>query len=94
MKETEKQLWGRRDLLKSSAAAVGGALVGTEPMEAYPKQVNTNSRPSELKITDLRVATIRKAPMTDPIIRIGTNQGIYGLGEVRDGANKTYALIW
>ena len=31
--------------------------------------------------------------MTSPIIRIDTNQGIYGLGEVRDGASKTYALM-
>ena len=31
--------------------------------------------------------------MTSPIIRIDTNQGIYGLGEVRDGASKNYALI-
>ena len=31
--------------------------------------------------------------MTCPIIRIDTNQGIYGLGEVRDGASKTYALM-
>ena len=31
--------------------------------------------------------------MTDPVIRIDTNQGIYGLGEVRDGASKTYALF-
>jgi L-alanine-DL-glutamate epimerase-like enolase superfamily enzyme len=31
--------------------------------------------------------------MTCPIIRIDTNQGIYGLGEVRDGASKNYALL-
>jgi L-alanine-DL-glutamate epimerase-like enolase superfamily enzyme len=31
--------------------------------------------------------------MVCPVIRIDTNQGIYGLGEVRDGASKTYALI-
>jgi L-alanine-DL-glutamate epimerase-like enolase superfamily enzyme len=31
--------------------------------------------------------------MTCPIIRIDTNQGIYGLGEVRDGASKNYALM-
>ena len=55
--------------------------------------VNGASKPSDLKITDLRVATIKGAPMTDPIIRIDTNQGIYGLGEVRDGASKTYALM-
>jgi L-alanine-DL-glutamate epimerase-like enolase superfamily enzyme len=49
--------------------------------------------PSELKITDLRVAVVGRAPMTCPLIRIDTNQGIYGLGEVRDGASKTYALM-
>jgi hypothetical protein len=31
--------------------------------------------------------------MTDTIIRIDTNQGIYGLGEVRDGASARYALV-
>ncbi len=48
----------------------------------------------ELKITDLRVAVVTGAPMTCPLIRIDTNQeGLYGLGEVRDGASKTYALM-
>src|SRR5579883_1419992 len=47
----------------------------------------------DLKITDLRVAVVGKAPMTCPLIRIDTNQGISGLGEVRDGASKTYALM-
>jgi L-alanine-DL-glutamate epimerase-like enolase superfamily enzyme len=55
--------------------------------------VNTNSKPSELRITELRVATVARAPMTCPLIRIDTNQGIYGLGEVRDGASKNYALM-
>src|ERR1700736_2815173 len=50
--------------------------------------------PSGLKITDLRVAVVTRAPMTCPLIRIDTNQeGLYGLGEVRDGASKTYALL-
>ncbi|MGC4046435.1 MAG: mandelate racemase/muconate lactonizing enzyme family protein [Armatimonas sp.] len=49
---------------------------------------------ASLKITDLRVAVVTRAPMTCPIIRIDTNQeGLYGLGEVRDGASKTYALM-
>ena len=55
--------------------------------------VNRNSRPSELKITDMRVATIGDAPFRCPIIRIDTNQDIYGLGEVRDGASEVYALM-
>ena len=31
--------------------------------------------------------------MTVPVIRIDTNQGLYGCGEVRDGASKNYALM-
>lgn len=61
--------------------------------ETYENNVKTYSRPSELKITDMRIATIVGAPMRCPIIKIDTNQGIYGLGEVRDGASKTYALM-
>src|SRR6185369_466386 len=49
--------------------------------------------PSQLKITDMRVAVIHRAPMTDPIILIDTNQGIFCYGEVRDGASPTYALM-
>ena len=49
--------------------------------------------PTDLKITDLRAAVVSRAPMTCPLIRIDTNEGIYGLGEVRDGASKTYALM-
>jgi L-alanine-DL-glutamate epimerase-like enolase superfamily enzyme len=57
------------------------------------KNINNNSRPSELKITDIRTATVVGAPMRCTLIKIDTNQGIYGLGEVRDGASKTYALM-
>ncbi|MEZ5404064.1 MAG: mandelate racemase/muconate lactonizing enzyme family protein [Bryobacteraceae bacterium] len=77
------------------SAATGAALASwTEPnLNAYQNKVNTNSKPSELKITDLRIAIVEKAPMTCPVIRIDTNQGIHGLGEVRDGASKNYALM-
>lgn len=93
MKKRVSRPLNRRDMLLSSAAALGGALVSSEPLEAYPKGVNTNSRPSDLKITDLRIAHVVDAPMPCPLIRIDTNQGIYGFGEVRDGASPTYALI-
>src|SRR3954465_511974 len=56
-------------------------------------RVNTNSRPSDLRITDLRVAEIVGAPFTSALVKIYTNQGIVGLGEVRDGASATYALM-
>ena len=94
MSENGRHRFGRREILKTSAMALGSALLAGEPLEAYPKGVNFNSSPSALKITDLRVATIAKpGPSPCPIIRIETNQGIYGLGEVRDGASPTFALF-
>ena len=51
------------------------------------------SRPSELAITDLRTATVGWDGWRFTIIRIETNQGLCGYGEVRDGASKTYALL-
>jgi L-alanine-DL-glutamate epimerase-like enolase superfamily enzyme len=79
----------RRSFLKTAA----GAFWADELLEALPQNTNTNSRPSDLKITDMRIAVVARAPFTCPVIRLDTNQGIYGLGEVRDGASKTYALL-
>ena len=53
--------------------------------------VRRASEPSALRITDVRVATIR-AQALHPILRIDTNQGVHGLGEVRDGAHPDTAL--
>ena len=97
MSKQNGRMIGRRGLLKSSAALLGGALLGREA-QAYPdpqiKNVNPNSSPSTLKITDLRVATVRKpGPSPCTIVRLYTNQGVEGLGEVRDGASATYALF-
>ncbi len=58
-------------------------------------KVSTSSSPSDLRITDLKVAVVG----TDgfgygwPLIKIETNQGIVGIGEVRDGASANYALM-
>jgi len=84
---------GRRSFLKTAAGTLGAGFWADAILEALPQNVNTNSKPSALRITDLRVLTIARAPMTCPLIRIDTNQGIYGLGEVRDGASKNYALM-
>ncbi len=84
---------GRRSFLKGVGGAIGAGFWADQTLEALPQNVNTNSKPSDLKITDVRVLTIARAPMTCPLIRIDTNQGIYGLGEVRDGATKNYALM-
>ena len=83
----------RRSFVSGAAGALAASFWPNELLEALPQNTNTNSKPSELKITDLRVAVIARAPFTCPIIRIDTNQGISGYGEVRDGASKTYALL-
>jgi gluconate/galactonate dehydratase len=56
-------------------------------------KVNTHSRPSELKITDMRFTDIIGAPMHCTLLKIYTNQGLVGFGEVRDGASRTYAAM-
>ena len=48
--------------------------------------VRRASEPSQLKITDIRVATIQ-AQGIHPILKIDTNQGVSGLGEVRDAGH-------
>ena len=91
-----RQGFGRRELLRSCGLGLGAGLLGGTRLRAASERapVNKNSTPSALKITDLRVATIVKpGPSPCSIIRIDTNQGLYGFGEVRDGASPTYALF-
>lgn len=83
----------RRSFLRT-AGGVAAAGFWTEPdILAWQSRVNTNSKPADLRITDLRVATVVGAPMRCPIIRLDTNQGLVGWGEVRDGASANYALM-
>ena len=89
----------RRSFFKTLGLGAAGAmaLTGDAAADAASSFVQSNvkrsSEPSALKITDLRVAVIAGAPMTVPIIKIDTNQGISGYGEVRDGATENYALM-
>lgn len=53
--------------------------------------INTHSSPSALRITDMRLAVVA-SNYDYPILRIDTNQGIYGLGEVRDAGHAVNAL--
>lgn len=55
--------------------------------------MNICSSPSDLRITDMRFVDIDGAPKRCTILRIDTNQGISGFGEVRDASSKTYALM-
>jgi L-alanine-DL-glutamate epimerase-like enolase superfamily enzyme len=91
--ESAGRLIGRREVLHTTAAALAAASLADVDVETALQFSKTASRPSDLRITDLRVAVVARAPMTCPILRIDTNQGISGFGEVRDGASKTYALM-
>lgn len=87
----------RRDFLKKTA--LGGlsltAMMGLsleDTLAQTTANVKRASSPSDLKITDMRYCVTAVMGRT-AIIRIDTNQGIYGLGEVRDGADVRYALM-
>ncbi|MGI4020201.1 MAG: mandelate racemase/muconate lactonizing enzyme family protein [Janthinobacterium lividum] len=87
----------RRSFLKKTA--IGGismaGLMGMtfeDTVAQTTSKVQRASSPSTLKITDMRYCVVQNVGRT-PIIRIDTNQGIYGLGEVRDGADERYALM-
>jgi L-alanine-DL-glutamate epimerase-like enolase superfamily enzyme len=89
---------GRREFFKKSA--LGGIMLGgfmfssvEDTIAQSTSRVNRNSAPSDLKITDMRYAVVMNGHARCPVIRIDTNQGIYGLGEVRDGASWRYAMF-
>lgn len=94
-KEENQDPGRRRDFLQK--AALGGLGIGfmlpgdnvAQEVEYLTQKVSRNSAPSDLKITDLRIAWYDRVPL----IKIMTNQGIYGLGEVRDAGSPTYALF-
>ncbi len=88
----------RRSFFKKSA--MGGIALGSaflfSPVEELVAQstqkVSRYGAPSDLKITDMRYCLTAVMGGT-AIIRIDTNQGIYGLGEVRDASDVRYALM-
>ncbi len=80
----------RRKLLQGLVAASTAASSLSSAQTAA--SVNKFSVPSKLKITDMRACTVA-ANYDYPIIRIDTNEGVYGLGEVRDAGVKGIALI-
>lgn len=81
----------RKDFLKNSAiSAMGFGGMAMGGLTVNPQEVP--SRPSDLRITDIRGTTVA-SNYDYNIIRIYTNQGITGLGEVRDAGYIAQALI-
>lgn len=93
MRHTYRSVLTRRGLL-AQAAALGPVFTLTKaPAQTRPPgRVNRNSAPSKLRITDMRSVLIA-SNFDYPIIRIDTNQGVYGLGEVRDAGREGTALV-
>lgn len=88
----------RRSFFKKSA--LGGLMLGgfmfssaEDTLAQATSKVNRNSSPADLKITDMRYAVVMNGHARCPVIRIDTNQGLYGLGEVRDGGSWRYAMF-
>lgn len=88
----------RRSFLKK--AALGGIALGglmhlsiEDTIAQTTSKVSRASSPSDLKITDLRVAEIGNTGVISRIIRIDTNQGISGLGDIRDGTDQRFVLF-
>ncbi len=55
--------------------------------------MGTKIDPSSLKITDMRFADICGAPKRCTLLKLYTNQGLIGYGEVRDASSRTYAAM-
>src|SRR5579859_4933624 len=53
---SKSNLFGRRSFLKTGGMAAGLGLFAD--LESYPQNVNRNSKPSDLKITDMRIAVL------------------------------------
>ena len=87
-----KDTLSRREILHATAGAAAAASGLAAQAAQTGAGVNKNSAPSKLRITDMRAVTIA-ANYDYPIIRIDTNQGVYGYGEVRDAGVKGIALI-
>lgn len=57
------------------------------------QEPNHRIDPAALRITDMRFADIDGAPKRCTLLKLYTNQGLVGYGEVRDASSKTYALM-
>ena len=98
MQRRRNSVLSRRSVLKRIAAtAMLGPLFQTTKgtMSAQVgggRGINRNSSPSALKIADIRACRI-SANYDYPLIKVYTNQDVYGLGEVRDAGVEGMALM-
>ncbi len=77
-------------IFKMTEGAASGQMRGGSSVQYGA--INKFSSPSALRVTDMRAVTVA-SNFDFNIIRLDTNQGVYGLGEVRDGGSKGTALM-
>ena len=88
-REMKSRFNSRRSFLTRTAGAFATTFWADEVLDALPQNTNTNSKPSDLKITDMRVATVdgsavqRARSFASIPTRASTDTG-----EVRDGASQ------
>ena len=76
----------RRSFLRGAAGALGMGFWADETLDALPQNTNPYSKPSDLKITDMRALTVRGAPDYKDRYQPGDSRGGYhssGLGDFR-----------
>ena len=81
----------RRAFLKSGAVTGALAMPGLQSLAEATEQTSTQSRPSDLKITEVKCGYIRGGSRL--FVKIHTNEGIWGCGEGVDATGGTYHLV-
>jgi L-alanine-DL-glutamate epimerase-like enolase superfamily enzyme len=98
MNHKSRSAMSRRAWMRLAAfSSIGGPLFKASQTPAGAQTtraagVNKFSSPSDLRITDIRACLVA-ANFDYPIIRIDTNQGVYGLGECFAGSTIGSALV-
>jgi galactonate dehydratase len=92
-----KHRHSRREFIATGALAGLGALAAHpfaafgQALESAIDRANLSSRPSDLRITDVKCGFIRGGASL--FVKIHTNQGIWGCGEGVDAVRGTYHLV-
>jgi galactonate dehydratase len=81
----------RRAFFKTGAVASALAIPGLRGLAEATERTSTNSRPSDLKITDVKCGYIRGG--NGLFVKIHTNQDVWGCGEGVDATSGTYHLV-
>jgi hypothetical protein len=81
-----KSRFGRRSFLTSAAGVAGASFWADQTIEAYQQSVQTASKPSELRITDVRMAMARVGG--DFLVLENHSVDVPTWGDIVDGVEK------